>query len=122
VWAVRHRRHEQRYGPSPANDYTSGSGPAPRKRFGLFGRASKQNDMGQNPNDLPQHTTPDDVRNSYATEQTRVGSSGYGGLGGGANKYDSPYGNGMDNIPMGRYPKQGGAGYQYDSNGGVYQR
>ncbi|KAL2132320.1 hypothetical protein VTI74DRAFT_3956 [Chaetomium olivicolor] len=127
---VRHRRKEKRFGPSPANDYTSGYGndDTGRKRFNFFGLGRKRTaatDAGQNPNALPEHTTPDEVRDSYATEQTRVGSSaghgGYGGLGDGTAKYELPYGNGGDSIPLGTYPNQNDE-YQYDNNGGVYHR
>jgi hypothetical protein len=79
---------------------------------------------------LPEHSTPDQLRQSYATEQTRVGSSGagYGGLGSGTNKYESPYGNTTaDNIPMENYGNATGPGiatgpgYRYENNGGVYR-
>lgn len=114
---VRHRRKEKRFGPSPANDYTSGHGG--RKRFNFFGLGRKGTagaGVGQDPNALPQHATPDDVRGSYATEQTRV-DGGYGGLGdGGAAKYESPYGN---DIQMGSYPN---ASTRYENNGGVIDR
>ncbi|KAK4157646.1 hypothetical protein C8A00DRAFT_29492 [Chaetomidium leptoderma] len=122
---VRHHRKEKRFGPSPANDYTEGSGG--RARFNFFGLGRKRTvaDKSQNPNTLPVHTTPDDMRHSYATEQTRVGSSaGYGGLGNGTNKYESPYGDGGDSLPMENYPQRGtngGTGFQYDNNGGVYR-
>lgn len=83
---VRHRRKEQRFGPSPANDYTSGY--APRRRFfGLFRRKHAPVDT-EDPNKLPAHTSPDEVRPSYNTEATAVnheqtsynkyGDSGYG--------------------------------------------
>ncbi|AEO56232.1 hypothetical protein MYCTH_2300924 [Thermothelomyces thermophilus ATCC 42464] len=116
---VRHRRKEARFGPSPANNYTEGYGR--RKRFNWFGLGRKRTapvDGIPDPNALPQHSTPEDLRNSYATEQTRVGSGGgYGGLGNGSTK--SPYGAGND-IPLGSYPN-GSAGYRYD-NPGVYHR
>ncbi|KAK4250267.1 hypothetical protein C7999DRAFT_38779 [Corynascus novoguineensis] len=124
---VRHRRKEARFGPSPANNYTEGYGG--RKRFNWFGLGRKRTtatDDYQNPNVLPQHSTPDDLRNSYATEQTRVGSSGgYGGLGNSTNK--SPYGGAAagGDIPLEQYPNTG-VGYRYDNNGydnngGVYR-
>jgi hypothetical protein len=66
---VRHRRKESRWGPSPANNYTSGSG---RKGvFGLFRRKKTTDTM--DPNVLPQHTHPDQVRPSYNTDTTAVG-------------------------------------------------
>lgn len=118
---VRHRRKEMRIGPSPANDYTEGYGG--RKRFNFFGFGRKRNanaDPANNPNVLPEHSTPDDLRHSYATEQTRVGSSGAGGGYGGLGNGTSKYGNAGDNIPMGNYPNTG-TGYRYDNNGGVYR-
>lgn len=119
---ISRRRKEKRYGPSAANGYTSGSGAAGGKRFGLFGRKGT---VG-NPNALPAHTTPDDVRSSYATEQTRVGSSGYASLGEGAGKADPAFNAGMtDGIPTARYPNATN-GYRYDNggydnNGGVFR-
>ncbi|KAI1375161.1 hypothetical protein F4677DRAFT_446665 [Hypoxylon crocopeplum] len=67
---VRHRRKEQRFGPSPANNYTSGYA---RRRgiFGLFRR--RQTTESENPNILPEHTHPDQMRQSYNTETTAVG-------------------------------------------------
>ncbi|KAL2023891.1 hypothetical protein VTK56DRAFT_668 [Thermocarpiscus australiensis] len=119
---VRHRRKERRFGPSPANDYTSGYGSG-RKRFNFFGLGRKstvRTAASGNPNVLPKHATPDDVRDSYATEQTGVGS-GYGGLGDGREgMYNSSFGpsNGGNNIEMPSYPNN--AGYRYDNNG-VYR-
>lgn len=76
----RHRKKEQRFGPSPANNYTSGYG----SRRGLFGlRRKKAAGDAEDPNALPMHTSPDQVRTSYNTEATRVGEgSPY------ANKYN----------------------------------
>lgn len=88
----RHRKKEQRFGPSPSNNYTSGYG---SRRGGLFGRfrRNKANEgMINDPNALPEHISPDQLRQSYATEQTHVddthpthtngynkyGESGYG--------------------------------------------
>ncbi|KAK4237820.1 hypothetical protein C8A03DRAFT_44357 [Achaetomium macrosporum] len=119
---VRHRRKEKRFGPSPANDYTEGYGG--RKRWNFFGLGRKRKggtETGTDPNALPEHTTPDMMRDSYATEQTRVDNSGgYGGLGNGTSKYESPYGNAGDGIPMTSYPNST-AGYRYENNGGVYR-
>jgi hypothetical protein len=143
---VRHRKKENRLGPSPANNYTEGYGG--RKRFGLFGRKRTPAAAGHDQNVLPEHSTPDQLRQSYATEQTRVGSSGagYGGLGNGTNKYESPYGNtaadnvpmenyrttatdnvpmdnyrttAADGIPVDNYGNAAGPGYRYGDNGGL---
>jgi hypothetical protein len=84
VALVRHHRKEKRFGPGPANDYTGGYG---SKRRGLFGFGRKRNTtaMTDTTNTLPAHSTPADVRDSYATEQTRVGTS-HGATG--ADKYN----------------------------------
>jgi len=68
---VRHRRKEARFGPSPANNYTSGSGRKGGKFFGMFKRRGTT--KSQNPNTLPAFTTPDQVRQSYNTESTAIG-------------------------------------------------
>ncbi|KAI1215069.1 uncharacterized protein F4807DRAFT_405781 [Annulohypoxylon truncatum] len=71
VVLVRHRRKEQRFGPSPANNYTSGYA---RRRgiFGLF-RRKRTATAEEDPNALPAHTQPDQLRQSYNTEATAVG-------------------------------------------------
>jgi hypothetical protein len=90
---VRNRRKEKRFGPGPANNYTSGSGS--KRGRGLFGFGRKRHTDVEDTNALPAHAHPDDVRDSYATEQTGVGSS-YG---------DGTAANGTT------YPKHGEAGY-----------
>ncbi|KAI1735078.1 hypothetical protein F4680DRAFT_315546 [Xylaria scruposa] len=79
---VRHRRKESRFGPSPANNYTSGYG----SRGGFFGRFRRRKgseEQVMNPNVLPEHTHPDQVRPSYTTEGTngahynKYGESGF---------------------------------------------
>ncbi|KAI1462331.1 hypothetical protein F4805DRAFT_129965 [Annulohypoxylon moriforme] len=71
VVLVRHRRKEQRFGPSPANNYTSGYA----KRRGLLGlfRRKRTDADAEDPNALPAHTQPDQMRQSYNTEATAVG-------------------------------------------------
>ncbi|KAI5865465.1 hypothetical protein GGS23DRAFT_427716 [Durotheca rogersii] len=70
VVLVRHRRKEQRFGPSPANDYTSGYA----RRKGLFGRFRRRKTVETtNADGLPEHTHPDHLRQSYNTETTAVG-------------------------------------------------
>ncbi|KAI0471933.1 hypothetical protein GGR56DRAFT_682228 [Xylariaceae sp. FL0804] len=68
---VRHRRKEARFGPSPANDYTSGYAKPRRGLKGLF-RRNKQPKDTTDPNALPEHTHPDQVRPSYNTDSTAV--------------------------------------------------
>lgn len=75
VSLVRNRQKEKRFGPSPKNNYTSGSGTG--KRFGFLGRRNKSV-RSQNTNVLPQHTHPDAVRDSYATESTAVSGGAAG--------------------------------------------
>ncbi|KAI1813959.1 hypothetical protein GGS20DRAFT_577198 [Poronia punctata] len=71
VILVRHRRKEARFGPSPANNYTSGSG---RKGglMGFFRRRKGSDQEAMNANVLPEHTHPEAVRPSYNTESTAV--------------------------------------------------
>ncbi|KAI1126048.1 hypothetical protein F5Y10DRAFT_245753 [Nemania abortiva] len=79
VVLVRHRRKEHRFGPSPANNYTSGYG----RRGGFFGRFRRRKGSEEeviNPNVLPEHTHPEQVRPSYNTDGTpynKYGESGF---------------------------------------------
>ncbi|CAK7267099.1 hypothetical protein SEPCBS119000_002366 [Sporothrix epigloea] len=71
----RNYRKEKKFGPGPNNDYTSGSG----RRRGLFGRKKRaatgmNGGAYQDPNALPQHAEPSQMRESYATEATAVGA------------------------------------------------
>ncbi|KZL82949.1 hypothetical protein CI238_02013 [Colletotrichum incanum] len=70
VALARHHRKEKRFGPSPKNNYTSGSGSKP----GFFSsfRRGNRGVAETNENALPMHTSPDQVRTSYATETTAV--------------------------------------------------
>ncbi|KAK6833958.1 hypothetical protein PG995_013692 [Apiospora arundinis] len=95
VVLVRHRRKEARFGPSPANNYTSGYGRR-GKFMGMFKRkntAATQED----PNALPTHTTPNQVRQSYNTESTAIGHE--------------PAAAGYPKHGEAGYPKHGEAGY-----------
>lgn len=68
----RHRKKEQRFGPSPANNYTSGYG----NRFGsLFKRRGTVKTV-EDPNALPMHTDPNQLRQSYTTDVTHVDGAG----------------------------------------------
>lgn len=113
VFLARHHRREKRFGPSPANNYTSGSGTKPAgamgmggtgstRRSGFLGRLlskrSRRTTGGMNGDELPHHTHPEQVRDSYATDATAVGSHhapardyGAGTAGTNAyNKYERP--------------------------------
>ncbi|KAM5342592.1 hypothetical protein ACJ41O_013558 [Fusarium nematophilum] len=73
VALARHHRKEKRFGPSPANNYTSGYG----SKGGFFGRLfrRKKADDAEDGTTLPEHTHPDqlnDMRQSHATERTAV--------------------------------------------------
>ncbi|KAL1868316.1 hypothetical protein VTK73DRAFT_3749 [Phialemonium thermophilum] len=123
---VRHRRKERRFGPGPANDYTSGYGKRGRRGFFGFGRRRNTDEAdlaaGGDPNALPAHVTPDQVRNSYATEQTRVGSGVGAGTGttGQYNKYgESGYGYGHQGNGAVPATGTGGAGYGGVADGRV---
>jgi hypothetical protein len=88
---ARHHRKEKRFGPSPANNYTSGYGSGPgavpekrQKKPGLFARMmpgrNKHTVNETNNNALPEHTTPADLhrpvdnRVSYNTDTTAIGN------------------------------------------------
>lgn len=71
---IQHRRKERAFGPSPNNGYTAGS---PKRKF--WQRKPKNRDAEfaageKNPDALPAHTSPADVRTSYATDATAVGN------------------------------------------------
>ncbi|KAI0119910.1 hypothetical protein GGR51DRAFT_1386 [Nemania sp. FL0031] len=75
---VRHRRKEHRFGPSPANNYTSGYGR--RGFFGRFSRRKHSEEEAINPNVLPEHTHPEQVRPSYNADggpYNKYGESGF---------------------------------------------
>ncbi|KAK5658504.1 hypothetical protein OQA88_1896 [Cercophora sp. LCS_1] len=136
---IRHRRKENRYGPSPMNDYTEGTAPKKGGFFSmLFGKNKKTKEDATDPaNVLPTHPQPDELRNSYATDQTRVGAAGAGYE---APKYESMRYEGVENgivangqqqqqqqqqqresgwddVPLAQYPP---ANYRYSD--GVYER
>lgn len=72
---VRHRRKEKRFGPSPANNYTSGYGRR-NKFMGMFNKRRGTGGSTTDGNTLPQHATPEQVRQSYNTESTAIGHDG----------------------------------------------
>lgn len=92
---VRHRRKEARFGPSPANNYTSGYG----RRGKFMGMFKRKNTAAthEDPNALPTHTTPNQVRQSYNTDATAIGHE--------------PAGTGYPKHGEAGYPKHGEAGY-----------
>ena len=74
---MRQRRREKAFGPSPQNNYTSGT-----EKRSFWRRKSKRNskytDGGldaqkRGPDSLPEHITPNDIRASYQTDTTAVG-------------------------------------------------
>jgi len=76
---IRHHKKEKAFGPSPNNGYTAGR---PKRKFGLpaFGRKNRDAELAtgglaaeKHPDALPSHTEPAAVRDSYATDATRVG-------------------------------------------------
>jgi hypothetical protein len=124
IYLARHRHKEKRFGPSPANNYTSGYAKRGlfgfrRKRPGTAGTAGNSED----PNALPSHTHPADVRDSYATEQTRVGTAqgdhqaqagGAGIAGAGVpGTTSATAGTGYNKYG---YPESGGYGYPSNNN------
>ncbi|KAI7777943.1 hypothetical protein LA080_002928 [Diaporthe eres] len=103
----RHRKKEQRFGPSPANNYTSGYGSKRRGLFGLRRNKGTGTDGLGDPNALPMHTSPDQVRTSYNTEATRVGEgspynkygeAGYNEHGTATHANTGRYGDGTYNV------------------------
>jgi hypothetical protein len=67
---IRHRRKERAFGPSPNNGYTAGS---PKRKF--WQRKPKNTVLPEkNPDTLPVHATPADIRTSYQTDTTAVGT------------------------------------------------
>ncbi|KAJ4389210.1 hypothetical protein N0V93_006673 [Gnomoniopsis smithogilvyi] len=72
----RHRKKEQRFGPSPANNYTGGYGKK-SKGFGSLFKRRGTNKTVDDPNALPMHTEPDQLhRQSYTTDATHVDGHG----------------------------------------------
>ncbi|PHH79299.1 hypothetical protein CDD80_5200 [Ophiocordyceps camponoti-rufipedis] len=71
VALARHHRKANRFGPSPANNYTSGYGSSLWAKMPF----SRRRRATQDPNTLPEHTHPEqlDARRSYATETTAIG-------------------------------------------------
>lgn len=73
VALARHHRKEKRFGPGPANDYTSGYG----AKGGFFSRIFRRRKTAatSDGHDLPEHTHPDQLdtyRQSHATDRTAV--------------------------------------------------
>ncbi|WQF79889.1 hypothetical protein CDEST_04903 [Colletotrichum destructivum] len=121
VALARHHRKEKRFGPSPKNNYTSGSGAKP----GFFSKFRRGNGdtVATNENALPMHTSPDQVRNSYATETTAVAQDpGYpkyeGAYATNGNTGTNGYGYGQETGTTGTtHPPN-----NYHYNDGVYDR
>ncbi|KAL2067642.1 hypothetical protein VTL71DRAFT_15738 [Oculimacula yallundae] len=92
---MRHRKKEKAFGPSPNNGYTAGS---PKRKF--WQRKPKKNHGAyaeKNGDVLPTHTTPADMRQSYATDATAVGAHEPV-----VNKYgNTTYANGATPAPIG---------------------
>lgn len=132
VFLARHRHKENRFGPGPANDYTSGYG----KRKGILGFLGRSGTTktweAGDPNRLPEHATPADMREpvdpragdvarvSYATETTAVGEPPVahhaqgGDMGGYRNKYGDPTSD--DALPMNPPPHNPYDGRPYGSS------
>jgi hypothetical protein len=61
---ARHQQREKRFGPSPANGYTSGS------RRGAFWRRNRRTGAAAPADALPGHPTPGEVENGYKAPAT----------------------------------------------------
>jgi len=75
ILLMKHHKKEKAFGPSPNNGYTAGT---PRRKFWQRKPKRSPHDTeylagGEKPDALPSHTTPDAMRNSYATDATMVG-------------------------------------------------
>jgi hypothetical protein len=109
---MKSHKKQKAFGPSPANNYTSGA-VAPKRKF--WQRKSKaQTYPTTNPNALPLHSTPADVRTSYATESTAVGHEAVGGY----PKYGNQVSDGYA-APMGTATQAGHATAPYPHQPGV---
>ncbi|KAI9646783.1 hypothetical protein NHQ30_004782 [Ciborinia camelliae] len=91
---IKHHQKEKAFGPSPKNGYTAGT---PHRKFWQRHPARDGEYMvgglaTEKPDALPIHSTPNDVRNSYATDATMVGRTheGYGAQTGYGNSPVSP--------------------------------
>ncbi|KJZ80567.1 hypothetical protein HIM_00417 [Hirsutella minnesotensis 3608] len=128
VALVRHHRKAKRFGPSPANNYTSGYGGG-----GFLGRFRRNRAApADDPNTLPEHTHPnqiDPTRGSGNTEATAVAHDGHAP--GSDVKHEAGYGyqpaagtvpeaNGWNGAPHAPQPQPAPASYRY--NNGVYDR
>jgi hypothetical protein len=91
---IRHRKKERAFGPSPNNGYTAGS---PKRKFWQRKpKNARSMDIEKNPDALPAHATPADVRTSYATDATAVGNEAS------YNKYgNTTYGNQTGGVVSG---------------------
>ncbi|KAF7548230.1 hypothetical protein G7046_g8751 [Stylonectria norvegica] len=91
---ARHHRKEKRFGPSPKNNYTSGSG----KKGGFLSRIlRRRGNRGTQDAALPAHTTPsqlEDYRQSNGTERTAVNSEPTVPY----NKYESSQGHELNGV------------------------
>jgi hypothetical protein len=72
---MKHHKKEKAFGPSPKNNYTTGSS---RRRFWQRKNRGADPEYGMagakaHPDTLPTHATPNDMRTSYATDTTAVG-------------------------------------------------
>ena len=95
---ARHHKKEKRFGPSPANGYTSGRG-----RRGFFGRKNKasRNSTLRDPEVAAAPSTlstgaAHDVRPSYDTQTTAVGNGAY--------EHNKPLTGGYHTAPTTTYP------------------
>ena len=130
IFLRRHHRKEKRFGPSPRNDYTSGSGRRQGFLGRMFGRKKRQNSYDDN--GLPEHTHPGQLdRPSYATETTAVNDghaynttksskveNGYGYQNTAGDGYQNTAGDGYRNTAGDGYRNTAGDGY----NGLNYSR
>ncbi|KAL1837322.1 hypothetical protein VTJ49DRAFT_3993 [Mycothermus thermophilus] len=86
---------------------SAGEVPVRRKGlFGLFGHKDKPTDEMANPNELPEHPTPQSLSTSqsYLNSGSGQGTGGYGNLGDGTDAYDNGNSYSMDSYPKRENP------------------
>ena len=120
VALVRHHRKAKRFGPGPANNYTSGYG----SKGGFFSRFRRNKGGVDDSSGLPEHAHPDQLdggRQSYATETTTTAPADGRGPSADYAKQETGYGFNQTATTGGNWqttPHVKPANYRYED--GVY--
>lgn len=126
---ARHHQRQKAFGPSPHNNYTSGTYPTgPNLKFPFFGRRQRNAQLAEpSPDALPSFATPADftpireeVRTSYShTEGDQSTLGGHGGYDGNASSVSGGgFGSGYKNPSITYGYGGGAAGGGYGRGGG----